>query len=215
MPTRSIVLAGATGLVGRALLDGLLADDSVGMVHVLARRDLGRASPKLTSYAVDFTALAPLPPVDEVYLALGTTIKVAGSQDAFRAVDFDANLAVARAACAAGAKRAGLVSAMGADPGSRVFYSRVKGELEDALRDLPFDGLVIARPSLLVGDRAALGQPPRAGERIGDFVGRIFGPLIPRNYRPVAATRVAHALLGAVPRARGPEVLLSGMMNTA
>ena len=215
MPTRSIVLAGATGLVGRALLDGLLADDSVGMVHVLARRDLDRTSPKLTSYTVDFAALAPFPTVDEVYLALGTTIKVAGSQAAFRAVDFDANLAVARAAGAAGAKRAGLVSAMGADRGSRVFYNRVKGELEDALRDLPFDGLVIARPSLLVGDRAALGQPPRVGEQIGDLVGRLFGPLVPRNYRPIAATRVAHALLCAVPHARGPEVLLSGTMNTA
>src|SRR5581483_6669242 len=78
-------------------------------------------------------ALPPLPPVDEVYLALGTTIKVAGSQAAFRAVDYDANLAVARAALAAGARRCGLVSAMGADAKSKVFYNRVKGELEEAL----------------------------------------------------------------------------------
>ncbi|MGE0315337.1 MAG: nucleoside-diphosphate sugar epimerase [Lautropia sp.] len=213
MSSRSVLLAGATGLIGRALLDGLLADEAVGTVHVLARRDLGRHAPKLVSHTVDFAALAPLPPVDEAYLALGTTIGVAGSEAAFRAVDFDANLAVARAAIAAGATRAGLVSAMGADAGARLFYSRVKGELEDALRGLPLDGLVIARPSLLVGDRAALGQPVRRGERVGEWVGRVLGPLVPRNYRPIPAERVAAALLAAVPSASGPEVLMSGAMN--
>ncbi|HZI14004.1 MAG TPA: oxidoreductase, partial [Myxococcus sp.] len=103
-PPRAVALAGATGLVGRALLEGLLADEAVTAVHALGRRKLDTAHPKLTSHVVDFTALPPLPPVDEVYLALGTTIKVAGSQAAFRAVDFDANLAVARAARAAGAR---------------------------------------------------------------------------------------------------------------
>jgi uncharacterized protein YbjT (DUF2867 family) len=148
---RAVALAGATGLVGRALLDGLLADTCVQEVHVLARRKPRVAHAKITCHIVDFAALPPLPPVDEVYLALGTTIKVAGSQAAFRAVDFDANLAVARAALAAGARRCGLVSAMGADATSSVFYNRVKGELEEALAQLSFDALVIARPSLLLG----------------------------------------------------------------
>ena len=212
---RTVALAGATGLVGRAILDGLLADDSVVAIHVFARRDIGRTAAKLTAHQVDFAALPPSPPVDEVYLALGTTIKVAGSEAAFRAVDFDANLAVARAALAAGAKRAGLVSAMGASASSRVFYSRVKGELEDALAGLPFKGLVIARPSLLVGDRTALGQPVRSGEAIGEIAARLLGPLVPRDYRPIAAAKVARALLARVPRAQGREVLLSGAMNTA
>lgn len=215
MATRSVALAGATGLVGRALLDGLLADESVKAVHVFARRDIGRTAAKLTAYQVDFAAVPRLPPVDEVYLALGTTIKVAGSQAAFRAVDFEANLAVARAALAAGAKRAGLVSAMGASSNSRVFYSRVKGELEDTLNTLPFEALVIARPSLLVGDRLALGQPTRSGEAIGELAGRLLGPLVPRDYRPITAAKVARALLASVPRAHGREVLLSGAMNTA
>lgn len=214
MTHRTVALAGATGLVGRALLDGLLADDTVGAVHVLARRDIGRSAAKLTSHLVDFTALPLLPPLDEAYLALGTTIKVAGSQAAFRAVDFDANLAVAKAALRAGAKRAGLVSAMGADPESSVFYSQVKGELEEALSDLHFQGLVIARPSLLLGDRVALGQPPRVGESIGEFVGKLLGPFVPRDYRPIEAVRVAQALLRSVPAAQGRQVLLSGAMKT-
>jgi uncharacterized protein YbjT (DUF2867 family) len=211
--TRTAALAGATGLVGRAILEGLLADRTVTAVHALGRRESGIAHPKLTSHVVDFTALPPLPPLDEVYLALGTTIKVAGSQTAFRAVDFDANLSVARAALAAGARRAGLVSAMGANAKSRVFYNRVKGELEEALAQLPFDGLVLARPSLLVGDREALGQSERPAEKVSMAVGRILRPLIPANYRPIAAADVARALLAHVPTAQGRAVLLSGSMQ--
>src|SRR5689334_25334265 len=97
---RSVALAGATGLVGRSILEGLLADRSVHAVHVLARRKPRVADARITCHIVDFTAIPPFPPVDEVYLALGTTIKVAGSQAAFRAVDFDANLAeIGRASC--------------------------------------------------------------------------------------------------------------------
>ena len=210
---RNVCLAGATGLVGRAVLEGLLSDASVAAVHALGRRAPGFEHPRLVPHVVDFAALPALPPLDEVYLALGTTIKAAGSQDAFRAVDFEANLAVARAALAAGARRAGLVSAMGAGAGSRVFYNRVKGETEAALTGLPFEGLVIARPSLLVGDREALGQPARAAERVATAVGRLLGPLVPANYRPVAAAAVARALLARVPAARGRVVLLSGELH--
>jgi uncharacterized protein YbjT (DUF2867 family) len=208
-----VALAGATGLVGRAILEGLLADESVAAVHALGRRAPAVTHPKLNSHVVDFAALPPLPPLDEVYLALGTTIKAAGSRAAFRAVDFDANLSVARAALAAGARRAGLVSAMGADANSRIFYNRVKGEVEQALSQLQFDGLVIARPSLLVGDRESLGQPRRPAERVVTVVSRLLGPLVPANYRPVSAARVARALLARVPAARGRIVLLSGELQ--
>jgi uncharacterized protein YbjT (DUF2867 family) len=211
--TRVVALAGATGLVGRAIMEGLLADTSVAVVHALGRRELGVAHPKLIPHVLDFAALPSLPPLDEIYLALGTTIKAAGSRAAFRAVDFEANLAVARAALAAGTRRAGLVSAMGADANSRIFYNRVKGEIEDALTQIPFDGLVIARPSLLVGDREALGQPKRTAEMLATVVSRFFGPLIPTNYRPVSANNVARALLTCVPAARGRVVLLSGEMQ--
>lgn len=180
---------------------------------MLARRPLELRHPKLTTQVVDFAALPALPRVDEVYLALGTTIKVAGSQPAFRAVDHDANMAVATAARAAGAARLGLVSAMGADGRSSIFYNRVKGELEDHLGALGYEGLVFARPSLLVGDRASLGQPVRRGERWGHAVGRWLQPLIPANYRPILARDVARALLCAVPSARGTQVLPSGRLQ--
>ena len=211
---RAVAIAGATGLVGREILRGLLADNTVAMIHALGRRPLSVQHPKLTSHVVDFAALPSLPPVDEVYLALGTTIKVAGSQEAFRAVDFAANLAVARAALTAGARRAGLVSAMGADAHSRIFYNRVKGELEEALSALGFDALVIARPSMLAGDRESLGQPSRRGEKIGLFVSSLLRPLIPKNYRAIAATNVARALLARVSLVQGKEVLLSGAMQS-
>lgn len=167
----------------------------------------------MTAHVVDFAALPALPPIAEAYLALGTTIKVAGSQPAFRAVDFDANLAAACAAQVAGAKRLGLVSAMGADARSRIFYNRVKGELEDALADLRLEGLVIARPSFLAGDRESLGQPVRRGEEIALRMSRLLRFLIPGNYRSIAAADVAQALLRAVPAARGKQVLSSGQMQ--
>jgi uncharacterized protein YbjT (DUF2867 family) len=201
--------------VGREILAGLLADPTVSAVRCLGRRKPAVAHPKLTSHVVDFAALPALPAADEVYLALGTTIKVAGSQAAFRAVDYDANLAVARAALAAGVKRAGLVSAMGADAKSGIFYSRVKGELEDALAGMPFAGLVIARPSMLVGNREALGQPVRRGEVVASMLGRIGGFLIPANYKPIEASAVAKALLSRVPTASGKSVLLSGSMRVS
>ena len=211
---RVVALAGATGLVGSALLRGLLGDASVAKIHALGRRRPDVRHPKLVPQVVDFAALPALQPLDEVYLALGTTIRAAGSQPAFRAVDFDASLALARAARAAGARRAGLVSAMGADARSRIFYSRVKGELEEAVAALGFEGLVIARPSLLLGERAGLGQESRRLEELGMIAGRLLGGLVPRHHRPIAAEAVAAALLARVPVARGTELLLSGDMQS-
>lgn len=201
--------------MGREILKGLLADDTVAAVHSLGRRPSASRHPKLIAHTVDFSALPPLPPVHEVYLALGTTIKVAGSQAAFRAVDFEANLAVARAAQAAGARRLGVVSAMGADSQSAIFYNRVKGELEQALDALRYEGLVIARPSFLAGDRESLGQPVRSGEKVALRISQWLRPLIPDNIRSIAAADVANALLRTVPKAVGQRVLLSGEMQSA
>jgi uncharacterized protein YbjT (DUF2867 family) len=219
---RSVLIAGASGLVGWQILKELLADDSVAAVHSLGRRELDIAHPKLTQHRVDFSkatstgsgqALPALPRVGEAFVALGTTIKVAGSQEAFRAVDYDAVVAVAQAAKAAGAKRLGVVSAMGADKRSGIFYNRVKGEMEEALSAIGFDTLVIARPSFLAGDREALGQPLRGGEKLAMNVSRMLAPLIPDNYKSIDAAAVARALLDAVPRASGKHILLSGAMR--
>ncbi len=209
---RRVVLAGATGLVGVQILQALLADGAVSEIHVLARRALGVEHPKLRVHVVDFRRLPQLALVDEVYLGLGTTMRVAGSRDAFRAVDFDANLAVARAAVAAGAKRIGLVSAVGANSRSSVFYTRIKGELEDALERLDLSALVIARPSLLLGDRDALKQPLRLGERIGIQIGRLLAPVLPKHYRPVHARAVARSLVMKLPTVHGTLVLPSDEM---
>lgn len=206
---RKVLLAGASGLIGGLLLQGLLAHPAVTEVYALVRRPVDASHAKLRQHQVDFTALAALPEVDEVYLALGTTIRLAGSQAAFRAVDLHANLAVAEAAVKAGARRVGLVSAAGASSSSAVFYNRVKGELEDALMALELDALVIARPSLLLDSRAHLGQAPRLDEKLSIPIGRLIAPWVPGAYRPVYAQSVATALLRHVPVATGLLVLPS------
>jgi uncharacterized protein YbjT (DUF2867 family) len=206
---RKVLLAGATGLVGGQILRALLADRTVSEVHALSRRALTVNHPKLQVHLVDFSRLPELPRADEAYLALGTTIKVAGSQEAFRAVDLDANLALAKGAFAAGVRRIGLVSAMGANAQSSVFYNRVKGELEDALKAMDLTALVIAQPSLLLDHRDGLQQPPRLGERIAIPIARLLAPIVPGMYRPVHAKTVAQSLVRTVPAADGVVVLAS------
>jgi uncharacterized protein YbjT (DUF2867 family) len=200
-PPRTALLAGASGLVGHELLQLLLASDRTLRVHVLLRGASRAPAPhaKLTLHQVDFAHLdLALPPIDDAFIALGTTIKIAGSELAFRAVDHAAVLATARAAKAAGARRMAVVSALGADAGSRVFYNRVKGEMQAAVVALEFDTTVFAQPSLLLGDRGALGQPPRSGEV---WATRLLGPLmglVPRGVRPIQARAVAQAMLAAM-----------------
>ena len=198
---RSVLLAGASGLVGRELLPLLLQDGAIGAIHLLLRRAPAglAADARLHRHeGVDFAALPALPPLDDVFIALGTTIKVAGSQAAFRAVDFDAVVATARAARDAGARRIAVVSALGADPTSAVFYNRVKGEMEAAVAALGYEVTLFAQPSLLLGDRAATGQPTRAGEV---WAARLLGPvmgLVPASVRPIAAATVARAIVRAL-----------------
>jgi uncharacterized protein YbjT (DUF2867 family) len=207
-------VAGATGLVGQAVLAALLTAKPYAAVLAIGRRQLVEQHPRLVSIKVDFTQLPVLPRVDDVYIALGTTIKVAGSRQAFRAVDFDAVVAVATAARAAGATRLGVVSAMGADAVSAIFYNRVKGEMEQALARMGFETLLIARPSMLDGDRAALAQPTRLGERLGITLLGVLQPLIPRNYRAIKAADVARALVDGVTDGQpGDRVILSGDMQ--
>jgi uncharacterized protein YbjT (DUF2867 family) len=213
---RRALLAGATGLVGAALLPILRR--SHGAIEVLLRRpvDLGQ-DPKLHLHVVDFARLpASLPAVDDVFIALGTTIKVAGSQAAFRSVDFDAVVATARAARAAGATRLGVVSALGADSGSSVFYNRVKGDMQAAVAALGFESVTFAQPSLLLGDRGALGQPERRIEAWAMRLAPALRNLVPRAVRPIAAADVAAALAAAVAAgAPGVHLLSSAQMQRA
>jgi uncharacterized protein YbjT (DUF2867 family) len=203
--SHTALVIGASGLVGRELLRQLTAADSGYVtVHALVRRLIEPAPEDVRMHVVDFTNLPqPLPAADDLYCALGTTIKVAGSRAAFRAVDFDAVVDCAKAAQAAGVRRMAVVSALGADARSRVFYNQVKGQMEDALRVLGFDRLVIARPSLLAGARAALGQTPRYAEQLSLRLLRPIGGMLPAAIRPIDASVVARAMRVAL-NADGP-----------
>jgi uncharacterized protein YbjT (DUF2867 family) len=193
----SVALLGATGLVGRHTLDILTRDAYFTRVVVLTRRKFAEATaPRVEAHIVDFARLADRPDlfgVDQVICALGTTIKaVGGSKTRFREVDYDIPLEAARMAAQKGARHFLLVSSIGASAMSRFFYTRVKGELEDALRSLPFHSLTIVRPSVLLGER-----PER---RMGEQVARRFGFLLPVKYRPVPARDVAMVLVRAARR---------------
>ena len=191
---RRVLLAGATGLVGSQCLDQLLADSTVASVIAMVRRPLAGAESRerLHVEVVDFAALdarTDLFAVEQAICALGTTIGKAGSQAAFRRVDFDAPLEIARLALAGGARHFLVVSALGADARSRIFYNRVKGELEEAVLALGFRSVTIARPSLLLGDRRE--------RRLGEEVARRLEFLFPAKYRGVQAWQVAAALVKA------------------
>jgi uncharacterized protein YbjT (DUF2867 family) len=193
---RSALLLGATGLVGSQCLDLLLGDDTYSTVRVLARRPLARNHPRLDFHRVDFDRLddhAPLFRVDDLFCALGTTIAVAGSEAAFRRVDLEYPVRAAELAAEGGAQQLLVVSALGADPTSRIFYNRVKGEMEAAVKRLPYRAVWILRPSLLLGERTE-----KRGERIAAALARPLTPLMAgplRRYRPVEARDVARAML--------------------
>ncbi|MGE5345948.1 MAG: oxidoreductase [Acidithiobacillales bacterium] len=194
---RTALLVGATGLVGRDCLRLLLADDAWSQVIVLARRRVPVSHPKLVARLVDFDRLRQLsgfPRVTDVFCALGTTIAAAGSQPGFYKVDFTYVVETARLALVSGARQFLLVSALGANPSSSVFYIRVKGEAEEAVRKLGFGAVQIFRPSFLAGQRAE----ERPFERLGlaAFSALSFamvGPL--RRFRPVESATVAAAMV--------------------
>ncbi|GAB3258711.1 Rossmann-fold NAD(P)-binding domain-containing protein [Chitinimonas naiadis] len=186
-PLGTVLVAGGSGLVGRLLLAGLANDPGVDDTIVLARRPIPLAQGQRL-LQLDFERLAdtPLPPVDTVFCTLGTTIRQAGSQAAFRRVDHDYVLALARQARSAGARHFLVVSALGADARSRVFYSRVKGETEQALAALGYPQLSVLRPALLLGEREEF--------RLGERIAARLGWAMPARYRPIAASDVALAM---------------------
>lgn len=188
----SVALLGATGLVGRHTLDLLARDPAFTRIVVLARRRIGEATaPRVEAHVVEFDHLADRPDllgVDQVICALGTTIKaVGGSRQRFREVDYGIPLAAAKIGLRQGARHFLLVSALGADAKSRIFYNRVKGELEDSLRTLGYRSVTIVRPSLLIGARDEF--------RLGEEVAKRFAWIVPGKYRPVLARDVAAALV--------------------
>jgi uncharacterized protein YbjT (DUF2867 family) len=190
---RSALLVGATGLVGSFLLRRLTENDAYARVTVWVRRRLEQAHPKIRCEVVNFEQLHERRvEAEDVFCCLGTTIKKAGSQDAFRQVDYDYPVALAIAAAGGGARRLLVVSALGANPDSGIFYNRVKGEMEIAVRAAGVPATIFFRPSLLSGPRAEV----RRGERIGEAIGKVLGPLLGK-YRPIHADLVAAAMVRA------------------
>jgi uncharacterized protein YbjT (DUF2867 family) len=199
---RIALVAGATGMVGGLLLDTLLDAPDYGRVFALTRRPLGREHPRLANRVVVFGRMAEqlkgLAPTD-AYCCIGTTIAQAGSQEAFREVDLDAVLAFAQAARTLGATRFIVVSSVGADTGSKKFYLRTKGEMEEAVTAVGFPSVDILQPSLLLGARKQV----RPLELLGSVLAPVVNPLLGGKreiYRAIPAATVAKGMLGAARR---------------
>jgi uncharacterized protein YbjT (DUF2867 family) len=191
-----LLIAGATGLVGRQALALALSDARIGQVVAPTRRPLP-AHAKLQNPVVDFDALpadADWWRVDAALCALGTTIRDAGSQAAFRRVDVDYVVAVANCARNAGARSFALNSSLGADPASGSFYLRCKGEAEEAVKGLGYPSLTVVRPSVIGGER----ERRRPMEHLSMRLLRAFAPLVPKRYRVAEAGAIAVAMIDAV-----------------
>jgi len=195
---KTALIAGSTGLIGRQLLQLLLESDRYTKVVALTRNDLP-AHPKLEVLKTQFDNLSQWSnklAADDVFCCLGTTMAKAGSRENFYQVDFFYPLLIAKTAQARGAKQYLLVSALGANPDSTIYYNRVKGEIEQAIREVPFTTVHIFRPSLLLGPR----EEKRSGENAAKLFYRIFGFLIPRKYKAIDSARVARAMLAEAGR---------------
>ena len=194
---KTALIAGATGLVGKQCLYQLLESDQYSKVIALVRKPLNIKNTKLTEVVVDFNQLTNYTAqmvADDVYCCLGTTIGKAGSQEAFKLVDYTYNFEVANISKSNGAKQLLLVSALGADSKSPIFYNRVKGELEDAVALLGYESVHCFRPSLLLGNRNEF----RFGELIAKWIMRLIGfmfigPI--KRYKAIQAVDVAKSML--------------------
>jgi len=202
---RRALIAGASGAVGSVLLAQLLAEPAYSEIHALVRRPLtvpaSANAARLVQHAFDFSdpgGVEGMTGIDDVYICLGTTIRNAGSQSAFRSVDFDAVVTVSQLGRQFGASRLAAVSALGADSRSSVFYNRVKGEAEARLISSGYDAITIVRPSLLDAQRSEV----RPAERLSLAFLRPIAPLIPARWRPVSVRAVARCMVDAVLQAR-------------
>jgi len=189
---KTALLAGATGLVGGHLLEQLLDDPRYGTVVALVRRPLERQHPKLRQEIIDFDQPDPAQITgDDLFCALGTTLRKAGSQEAQYRIDCTYPYTIGKVAKANGVRQYLLVSSLGADAQSSNFYLKTKGDLEEKLRALDFETFVSARPSILLGARSEF----RFGERIGIVLAQALAFLIPKKYRGIHASAVATALI--------------------
>jgi len=191
---KTAIVAGASGLIGKELIQKLISSDQYRRIYVLSRKKSGLVNEKIEELVIDFEKINQLKfdePVDDVFCTLGTTMKQAGSRDNFKKVDFEYVVALANLGKQAGASKFLVISAMGADSKSAVFYNKVKGMTEEALIKIGFKQLVIFRPSLLLGKRSEV----RFAERLSGAFMKTFNFIIPDNYKAIEAEKVAGSML--------------------
>jgi uncharacterized protein YbjT (DUF2867 family) len=191
---KTALIAGSTGLIGKQLLTLLLATNRYDKVVALTRHDLGFTHPKLTELKVDFSILdqyADKLVADDVFCCLGTIMAKAKTKERFYEVDFTYPLRLAVAAKINGAQQYHLVSALGANKNSSIFYNKVKGEAEEAIANLGFDSFHIFRPSLLLGHR----EEQRSGEDAAKVFYKYLGFMVPKKYKGIEGRTVARAML--------------------
>lgn len=195
MTKKTALIIGASGLIGKQLVQQLLEDNRYEKVTALVRKPLDIRHEKLDQTRYDFDwPNADLAIGDELFCCLGTTIKKAGSQAAFRKVDYDCIVETAKIALGNGTKKIAVVSSIGADKDSSIFYNKVKGETEEALRKLNYDACYILRPSLLMGAREEL----RMGELVGKLFMTAFSFAVPKKYKGIEGKQVAKAMISVM-----------------
>lgn len=190
--SKTALVVGATGLIGNLLVHQLVDSPLYEKVKVLVRKSLNWQHPRLQQITFDFDhPNGLLAQADDIFCCLGTTMKKAGSKEAFRKVDYQYPLDIARLGLTNGAKQFGIVTAMGADTNSLFFYNRVKGEIERDLSALNYPALLIFRPSLLLGNRGE----NRFGEKFAEGAMKLLNPLIPAKYKGIEGSKVANAMV--------------------
>jgi len=208
---KTALIAGASGLTGFYLLKLLLEDETYSEVKVLVRKPLGIEHPLLQQIVYDYeNPDLSVIKADHVYCCLGTTMKKAGSKEAFRKVDYEYPLQIAQLAQQNSAEKFALVSAMGANTKSVFFYNKVKGQLEEALKEIPYEAIYIFHPSMLLGPRKEF----RLAEELGKILMKIFKIILPSNMKPIHAFKVANSMYDYMNgEERGVHVIPSGYMQ--